>query len=367
MKQIPSLNGLRALSILAVIFSHEWYQYQNQLWKLGPVADGQFGVTVFFVLSGFLITWLLLHEEKDYGAVSVRNFFIRRSLRIFPAYYFVLLVYFILHCFGYMHLSLSSWFTAVTYSKYFNLSQDWETGHFWSLAVEEHFYILWIFCFRFLGRLRVSFAWLIVLICPLLRWFTATNSVPGLHDHHFLTRMDALMMGAILAFQYNEISSWLKRFAGRLMIPFALLLLVALGYAGGFMEEAGGRWMAISMSLVGHMGTLSLMAIALLIVASIEGAGLWVSFLNSSVMNAIGKLSYSLYLWQQFFLSPKFRTSFDLPWRWLMLAVAAILSYNLIEKPFLKLKTAFQKRWGSEQERSVPSTAVATAYNQSST
>src|SRR4051812_24348426 len=144
----PSLNGLRAISVLLVIAYHlKIYFLYSQGIDLGEnlsfFADGNLGVNVFFIISGFLITSLLLEEERMNSTISLKNFYIRRTIRIFPAYYFMLAVYFILQLCQVIHIGPSSWFTAVTYTKYFNADQDTVTAHAWSLSVEEHFYLLW--------------------------------------------------------------------------------------------------------------------------------------------------------------------------------------------------------------------------------
>jgi len=143
--KFPSINGLQALSITFVILSHLDLQYGlltyfKEVSWINPfvslLSDGNFGVNVFFVISGFLITSLLLNEEETSGKVSLKNFYIRRTLRIFPAYFFLLLVYFILQLVCYISISKASWLTALTYTKYFNWQLDWYTAHAWSLSVE---------------------------------------------------------------------------------------------------------------------------------------------------------------------------------------------------------------------------------------
>src|SRR6476659_7374830 len=124
-KKLPSLNGLRAISILLVIASHYVMYYFNV--NHVPLDDtlvsfnlGHLGVNVFFVISGFLITSLLLREEEVAGNISLKNFYARRTIRIFPAYYFVLIVYGVLQLLHIISISKTSWITAITYTKYFN-------------------------------------------------------------------------------------------------------------------------------------------------------------------------------------------------------------------------------------------------------
>src|SRR5580692_6717505 len=135
MGKLPSLYGLRACSIAFVILYHFFrftYPIDDDILLRIPFLSGRFGVNVFFVISGFLITYLLMKEEDKTGTVSLKDFYIRRVLRIFPAYYFLLLVYFILQELGYIHISHEAWLTALTYTKYLNYLHEYYTSHAWS-------------------------------------------------------------------------------------------------------------------------------------------------------------------------------------------------------------------------------------------
>ena len=152
-KHIPSLNGLRALSILLVIFSHLYnHHYFNDgdiLIKYVPLwlFNGALGVNIFFIISGFLITTLLKHELEAYGKISLKAFYMRRIIRIFPAYYFLLLVYFILQYFEVVYFDSENWLSSLTYTKQFFPSGDNESAHLWSLSSEEIFYLVWPLAF----------------------------------------------------------------------------------------------------------------------------------------------------------------------------------------------------------------------------
>src|SRR5436309_1765102 len=134
---LPALDGLRAVAVFTVIVYH-----------FGIAAvPGDLGVSAFFVLSGFLITWLLLHEHAANGTVSLRRFYTRRVLRIFPAYYAFLAVSFAIDSvrgqpWG-SSLGLSSVFYLVNYYNAFNGHPVTSIAHAWSLGIEEQFYLLW--------------------------------------------------------------------------------------------------------------------------------------------------------------------------------------------------------------------------------
>src|SRR4051812_4266975 len=140
--RLPSLDGLRALSILAVLFGHvagTRGAYQP-LPFMGSLAI--LGVRVLFVLSGFLITFLLLKEQARTGAISLRAFYFRRMLRIFPVFYAFLLGVALLKTGGILHVPWVDLVTAGSFLGDFRTA-DWNVSHFWSLSTEEQFYFFW--------------------------------------------------------------------------------------------------------------------------------------------------------------------------------------------------------------------------------
>jgi len=146
--RIPSLDGIRAISIGLVIFSHLAGTHHFPVrWSIFSSDLGMLGVRVFFVISGFLITTLLLEEYADSGGISLPWFYFRRTLRIFPAAYAFIAVIFILHGLDLVSLQSRDMLHALTYTM--NYSQDsfhrhsWTMYHLWSLSVEEQFYLLW--------------------------------------------------------------------------------------------------------------------------------------------------------------------------------------------------------------------------------
>jgi len=336
-KIIPSLNGLRALSILFVLIGH--IQVANL--KRLDAPGAQIGVNIFFVISGFLITLLLLKEEKRYGTISLKSFYIRRIIRIFPVYYFILLVYFILQLCTVFYLTPTSWITSITYTKYFNFNDpgDWETGHFWSLSVEEHFYFIWPSVFYFFKKFRTRFAIAIVIVVPFVRLLTDISVM------HFFTRADSLMWGCLFAIYYDDIYAYIKTKSKLFLLsPFLILLcclvtkrIITLLFPDfQFLEHA-------AIAFAGSFGTITNICIGLIIIISINYENnLWFRFLNNSIMDYIGILSYSIYIWQQLFFSEKLGTFSKFPLNIVYIFIVAVLSYKLIEQPFLKLKDRFE-------------------------
>ena len=335
-KLIPSLNGLRALSILFVLIAH--VQIMNFHLPNGP--GGQVGVNIFFVISGFLITYLLLKEEAANGFISLKSFFIRRSLRIFPVFYFLLLVYFILQLAGVLHIGMSSWVSSLTYTKYFFAKgqDDWETGHVWSLCVEEHFYLLWPFIFTRFKPYRHVFAIAVVAIIPLVRLLTSVDIM------HLFTRADALMWGCLFALYHQQALRLITNNKWLAIMPFAGLLfcLASKKVIPGSHTLWGEHFI---LAFFGSFGLVTNVCIGLVILVSITYKNnLYFAFLNSRPMDYLGRLSYSIYLWQQLFFSKSIGIFAQFPFNLLCLLLASICSYYFIEKPFLRLKDRFHSK-----------------------
>ena len=175
-----SLDGLRAISIIAVIWLHSWWgtNYYDRLAATPVLRQGFFGVQVFFVVSGFLITTLLLREMDRYGTISLRDFYLRRALRIWPLYYVVLAIYVVnalvfergsIRAHSFLHYLPA--FATFTYTWF--VSDNWPGGMFnlaWTLATEEQFYLFWPLALRVLRSV-----WSSVLIVAIIALKIATD------------------------------------------------------------------------------------------------------------------------------------------------------------------------------------------------
>ena len=294
-RPIPSLDGLRAVSVLLVILSHM---------GLEAVVPGGFGVTVFFFLSGFLITTLMRTEYDAAGSVNLRNFWLRRALRILPPFYLVLVV-----CTGASLLvdpsgTLSPAAVVAQVLHYTNYwivrngygGQAPGTGVYWSLAVEEHFYVLfpWLYValrkLRLSGRSQALLLWgicaaVLVWRCVLVGFF----DVP--EDRTYLatdTRLDAILFGCALAVWHNPVvdaSEYPERLWKFVLLPSAVaILLASLVYRDpGFRET-------FRYSLQG-------LALSVVFIACIRFHNKFpFRLLNLRPMVFVGILSYSLYL-----------------------------------------------------------------------
>lgn len=340
--RVPCLDGVRAISILLVIMdhSHETVRpaaLKQLLWLFG----GHFGVTCFFVISGFLISLLLFREFDRTRTLSLGGFYARRALRLLPAYAAYLVFVLIITRITVQPISWHYWCAALTYTMCYmpKLNSVWFLGHLWSLAVEEHFYFFWpilILCLR--PRRASILAGIYVVLSPAIRFLVWRQHREWLDiDFSSLTQMSSIATGCFLGFVvFNYNHRLMRILTGRPAIALTALSFFAL----------------IASEILSHMiGKYSIFfsdpAASLLIAACV--LGIWYSpgsplhrWLNTPALIAVGILSYSMYLWQQPFTGP-FAANWTDRWpqNFLFILAAAAASYFLVERPFLKLKSRF--------------------------
>ena len=343
-KRIPSLDGLRALSISLVLIGHlQGTRYFLSATTLQPLGDlGNLGVRVFFIISGFLITHLLLREQANTGSISLRAFYARRFLRIFPAFYVFVVITWLLAIMGIVQLDRSDLLHAVTYTMNYHETEHFTVRHLWSLSVEEQFYVLWPVTLVILGVTRSSRVLVATLVAvPILR-IAIFGRFPGSEEAirtWFQTVCDALATGCLLAIVLPTVAHaawWHRLVRSRLLIFLPAAIVIA--------NLQGNHPKVFWLVCIPFMNV----AIALLIARYVQCSDLPAGrVLNSKPFVAVGVASYSLYLWQQLFLiqsrSPQSLMQ-TFPANLIMAIAASAISYNLIERPFLHLKTLFQAR-----------------------
>lgn len=347
-KKLPSINGLRALSVSMVIIGHLGRiglfraAHDNPYLRAGLefAGDPTLGVGMFFILSGFLITRLLVLEEQAEGTIKLRSFYVRRLLRIVPAYYFLLAVYYLAQRQGYLHIGANAWFTALTFTKYLNWDADWYTAHGWSLSVEEQFYFIWPLAFRAGDKLRRYGCAALLVGVPLLRLYNYYVPTGMLNALTLWMNVDALAMGCLLAFYHQPLVAAFRPRVWRSLAIGAVLMLFGLRYSNR-LTDAAPQLNAVWGLLGQRHGTLAFLALSCLLLYSVYVArGPWFRFLNSQGLNFIGSTSYGLYLWQQVFAV---RPLFSALWvNVIGIFACALFSYYVIEKPFLRLKQRFE-------------------------
>ena len=354
-KYIPSLNGLRAVCIFMVVADHlVLHQFipRTTLTKIFGtfLFNGGLGVSFFFVISGFLITSLLIKEREQYGTISLKQFYLRRALRIFPAYYLLLAVYYLLQSLGYIHLTPLNWISDVTYTNQFFKNNPPETLHLWSLSVEELFYLLWpVLYIAFFSRVNTLYLCGVIATYSFLRFYNCTYPTYRYANTIFSTG-DALLIGCLTAINYQKIANWVINHKRLVLLAFPALIFLAFSEVYVFhlvsLEEHTTKQIILQKLILpaisafgGNKGLLSVIMIALIIVYSINVKSYWYKFLNYRIVNYIGLLSYSIYLWQQIFISDKMHQHhFSIFLVTLLILLSANISYHFIERPILILK-----------------------------
>jgi len=307
--------------------------------SLSDVArQGEVGVTVFFVISGFLITNLLLKEESRNGRINIRLFYVRRALRIVPVY--LLYVVFILFWRNVETIGLtrSNLIHVFTFTVNFDKSKDWFLGHFWSLSVEEQFYLFWpTMLLLFRNHLKPLLLLLIACSC-IERVIAYKFPAYGLVTlSPFFSYSDAIFVGAFGGILFFEKPGMFKHrfFRSPLAQLGALFLFLLFVF---FTEHGKQAWLSLPFG-----NTIISLNVLFLIAAYISpSATIIYKILNHRAMIHIGVLSYSIYIWQQFFFIGEIKGI----WRTFPLNLVAIYgvslaSYYLFEKPFLKIKRHF--------------------------
>lgn len=355
-KRFPSLDGWRAVSILLVLAAHCKFAAGFPKVLDPPLLDpfwssGNLGVRFFFVISGFLITYLLVREFDETGCVSLKGFYIRRALRILPVYAAFLLVVVGLQLFTPFHQTTADWIANATFTTDFHPS-SLTTAHLWSLSVEEQFYLLWPFAFALIGfqrkRRLCLFLCVPILLAPVFRLMTHTDHYPAgmapfFQVYSFLNYFDSLSIGcltAILLARFQpEILAFVRR---RAALTFAVAVLLVL--VPGAVTKVH-RWHAITLAF---SESFQAIGFALLILESVLLPHLFKP-LNWPVMKRIGVLSYSIYIWQEIFctepgvfgLKPVWWLSFP---GWLVpVFVVAAISFYGFEKPLMALRARFRR------------------------
>jgi peptidoglycan/LPS O-acetylase OafA/YrhL len=344
-RNIPSLDGMRAISILLVIVAHSSQNFSR--WIKIPLGSyllfAHTGVSVFFVISGFLITSLLLKELHATGTIGLKRFYLRRAFRIFPPFYLYLGIIFVLALVGVFHTPLRAFFFAAIYTSnyYFGPGGDFlGLQHIWSLSVEEQFYLLWPAALLLLGKRRAIYlAGFLILISPwsrLVTYFVLAPEHRALVDRMFHSSIDTIMFGCLLALlwqndRFNRLlrmgtNSW--SMAGAVFFLFLVDPLLDLRFRGSYS-------MLIGMTLEG----ISICLITVYVVRRPETFPGRV--LNTPILRHIGVISYSLYLWQNILTAVAGRY---FPLDLVAILACAELSYWAVERPSLRLRDRLRKQ-----------------------
>lgn len=368
---MPSLDGIRGLAILMVLCTHLfWSNYATGGPLLRLIGDslryGFFGVDLFFVLSGFLITGILVDSLDDPG--YFKNFYSRRALRIFPLYYGVLIALFLITPILSLHWRGMGWLfvfylQTMRPEELSNFSPGSGIGlnHFWSLAVEEQFYLVWpALVFWIKDRRRLLVASLAIstaaLLLRLVLIGAGTNEL--LIHMTTVTRADSLLLGGVLALLYRS-SVW-QKILQLAPFGFAVAALTVVGSIRFFDREffpAPPYTTTMKLWVEGGRYTVLAFGGACLIAWSLRAGSVCERFFEGRVLRFFGKYSYGIYILHVLLLPillARQRAAIEHLTHSKLLGVAgaglstlglsvaaAVVSFNFYEKPFLRLKRYF--------------------------
>lgn len=340
-KKIPQLDAVRGVAILVVILHNASLKYPSL--HLGRLfADGWMGVDLFFVLSGFLITGILVdtkHSERYF-----KNFYMRRCLRIWPLYYSLLFFMFVFIRFlspmesHVVFQQSSPWWAYPFFLQNFlvpvSTNAAGPLGVTWSLAIEEQFYLVWPLLVRFFSYAQLRrIAIVEICISPFLRFYLSQRHV-DLYTNVFC-RLDGLMVGALLALLVRSNNFLPSKLVKQAWVCLFIAMPLALITAA-----INANWIVYS---------LTALASASFVYLSLFSAQKWLRvIMTNRFMIYTGTISYGLYLLHKISFGIVEGLHLDRhPFLVLPIILAgsyaiAALSWNLLEKPFLKLKRFFE-------------------------
>jgi peptidoglycan/LPS O-acetylase OafA/YrhL len=335
---LPTLDGWRTIAILSVMFCHDSVHHLGPFSTAWLHEHGNLGVDVFFAISGILICSRLLTEEDSQGFISRRSFYIRRAFRILPPATVFLATLLALKATVHLPVQLpevlASLFFVRNYTftfSHFQTIYPFYTSHFWSLAVEEHFYFLLPSLLVFTPK-KWRAPLLLILASAISLHRIAPSSWLSFHSD---MRLDALLVPAAFAVLLR--SPLLTQPTHRQRLTQALrlwpiiviALLIPITY--DLIPRTTGVLIAWLMPLI-ILGTM------------LHPQSLFSRLLENPILRYIGRISYSLYLWQQLFLISHFGANTarlgilqSSPLNWLLTFACAIFSYYLIERPLIRL------------------------------
>ena len=366
---IPNLDLIRLIAAMMIIMLHAYEAWVGWFGQVGLLSNGTFktlssygawidqfirnlghGVDVFFLISGFLITYLLLEEKKTNSRISIGKFLIRRSLRIWPLYFLVIAI----------GPVLVSWLQEPTPNYTWNLffignfdvifSQKWlyPFSHLWSICIEEHFYLIWPFIIAYVPIKRLTTVFLsLILVSIGFRMYAWANFDQGWYYAftHTLSRMDVLILGAIGGYYHSiaPIRIALTRIQRYLLLGLLLVILCL---------EPIVQWDTLLMVGFKKYVYVGLTAILLLDYLFNPTIKHWLK--PHSFLHYLGKISYGIYMFGNIILLiviKKIMLNYQITNLWIYLGLVVslsilvpVISYELFEKPILRFSARFRAK-----------------------
>jgi peptidoglycan/LPS O-acetylase OafA/YrhL len=341
---IPTLDGWRAVAIIAVMASHAGHSYSAPLGRdsfFDRIASGTHGVNLFFAISGLLITSRLLEEWDSAGHVSLKRFYTRRAFRILPPALLYLGVVALLGALGLLPVVREEFVAAVLFFRNYLPAilgpngAGFFTSHYWSLGVEEHFYLFWPALLLLAGRKRaLPVAIVVAILVAVWRHIEAWREIMlynAIQPNYFVrsdTRIDSIMWGVVaaLALSRPDVRAVIEKYLSTIVMLALFALYGAIVYRYGTRPTF---WEATIVPVI--------LAGTVLRPRTMLGR-----VLENPVMRWIGRLSYSLYLWEFFFVyyggvPITLGVWQTFPVNLIAAVVCAVASYYLVERPLVKL------------------------------
>lgn len=393
-KHIPSLDGIRAFAVILILFMHWDYPYFG-------LKFGWIGVNLFFVLSGFLITRILLNTKKEKFKIFIKNFIKNRSLRIFPLYFFYLIISFVPLQILITYLGIknqlltealatfkNSWFLLISYTYNFNsiivefnnlkISNSSFYGHLWSLSVEEQFYLFFPFLVYFTSKKNLkTILILIVLAGPFVRFFVGVIlinfkfnpvAIGWIIYFNTFTQIDALAIGGILATLNNENITNVKfKFWVSFMFTLLIGVLSMLGIKnnGGNIPtktlgfESPGYWFQQSdtgnvfLNLRYTYLYLLINFTSVLFIGYVKQSNTLKKIFEKPFLTKIGKLSYGIYIYHFSitvvisiiisYLKLNYNLKMGIGWELLFLTIYLLITFTIANLSYKYIELRFLK------------------------
>lgn len=318
------------------------------LWIRAIVNNLDFGVEFFFLISGFLITYLIITEINKTGKLHIPRFYFRRALRIWPLYFLVLAVIPYLATIT-EDTEPNYWWNILFVNNYHSILQrDFEPmiAHYWSISIEEHFYLFWPLLLAFIPFKKMPQLFVTIIFVSIASRVYFYNTSPDWYYHirlNTLCRMDTLALGGLLAWVVFNAKSFEFRVPGwiRIMIYLTFIFVIAAEPAHDVTSVLGAAFKRYAYTVF----------LAFILMNYLFNPDAWFNFKKKNILHYLGKISFGIYLWHNIlftFIMKKIVWTYELDgfitfWIiYLSITLAlAILSYELIEKHFLKLKNRF--------------------------
>jgi peptidoglycan/LPS O-acetylase OafA/YrhL len=349
MKRIPELDGLRGISAVGIVLLHQCLSHFFFFWS---------GVDLFFVISGYLITGIILRERHSPGFFT--RFYVRRSLRIWPTYYLCLAIVFALERFGRFPVAGNAFVHCLTFTQH--IQNYWSSvptllprafAQTWTLAIEEQFYLLWPILLFFVPKKYASVTLGIIILASVV----ARSS--GMPSDLLLGRADGLALGSLLAVKFEGTP---RAALERDLWAVVCLCLAYFGFGAGW--EGATFFAAFPVNSWATVFVFNVFFCGIVGLAVLHSGAPWLAVLRIRPLRYLGKISYGIYLYHLLVFwvidaGMMKDPSFALPWhslgwesvRWSLCLLIPALSWRWIEEPLMDLKPTMNPFTGKIRAR----------------